>query len=265
MPNKYSYYEAYYVKANKKKIRPFKMLVFLSAIFAVSLTIFVSVIFSDFLSINVFSFSSTNLLSDTTYYAIELGEYSSREEAVSISSLYKSSTAAGYILKDGNMYRVLASAYKSKKDAENVLEKIINNVSTANIYEINVTSVNFSREIVKENKAEIVNAVNLFSHCYNSLYELSVKLDSGEISEREVLLEVEDLDKTCEDVVSNFKKSYKNSVEMEIVYTEIYLEKLTESVDELIEILSTEQQVNSAIKETYFKIIYSYINFAKEL
>ncbi len=64
-------------------------------------------------------------LAERTTYALQMGAYSRQENAQAQSNALKAIGAAGYVLQDGERYRVLASAYKDAESADKVAAQLL--------------------------------------------------------------------------------------------------------------------------------------------
>lgn len=75
-------------------------------------------------------------LPEKTFYALQIGVYADEENAKAQSSALKKIGAAGYILKDGERFRVLASAYQDKESAAKVADQLTREGIESRIYTI---------------------------------------------------------------------------------------------------------------------------------
>lgn len=60
-----------------------------------------------------------------TLYALQIGSFESEENAIKQAQSLREVGAAGYVLKDGARYRVLAAGYNAKADCESVQTRLI--------------------------------------------------------------------------------------------------------------------------------------------
>ena len=79
------------------------------------------------------------------YYAVEVGSYASESTALYFASTIKKRGGAGGIFYDGS-YRVFASVYLSKEDAQSVAQKMLDSDLNGKMYvfEFKKTKIDFS-------------------------------------------------------------------------------------------------------------------------
>ena len=121
-------------------------------------------------------------LPESTWHALQLGVFETEEAARKASDVFRGRGAAGYIWMDGR-YRVLASVYPSKADAQLVREQLSerHGIDTY-LYTVSCPAVHM-RVNGMQGQLEILEAA--FEHASGvavQLYERAVALDRQEIS-----------------------------------------------------------------------------------
>lgn len=82
-------------------------------------------------------------------YMLQMGVFSSKENAMKLSSALKERGAAGYIYEDNSsegkvVYRVIASGYTDKESASNVRDRLIEEGTDCTVYSINPINAVFN-------------------------------------------------------------------------------------------------------------------------
>ena len=70
------------------------------------------------------SFTSTLDVPSISCFALQMGVFSSKDNADKLSEEMRSKGAGGYVYSDGSVYRVLASCYQSESEARTVKERL---------------------------------------------------------------------------------------------------------------------------------------------
>lgn len=83
-------------------------------------------------------------LSGMHVYVLQMGVYRSEDGARETADAYKKRGAGGYIMKDGDEYRVMASAYSDKDEARIVRDRLSKDGIDTAIHEISLGSISFS-------------------------------------------------------------------------------------------------------------------------
>ena len=120
------------LKINRKKPKFFTL-------FTAFASFFIIVFFANIFS-SLITPGSINLNRGERYflgkelYAVELVSFDNVAEANEASETYKRQLAAGYVVNDKGTYRVLASAYKTRTNAESVVSNLKQSSIDANIF-----------------------------------------------------------------------------------------------------------------------------------
>jgi len=122
------------------------------------------------------------------YYAVEVGSYSTVEEARAAGDVYRDRGAGGFVINDGS-YRVIVAVYKNKEDADSIIEKLINDGLSGTIYEIKGAKVNFDK--FGDIGPDLEAAALYCEKMYGQLYDLSNRLDKLEITENDAKIEIQ--------------------------------------------------------------------------
>lgn len=260
-------YSKYYYKPQKntsrKKVRAKFSVVFFMALLVLVVGFF-SYAFSNFLTIGKIVNINTNFISSgKTIYAISLETENSLEEATKKAQEYKLKGGAGYVFKDGTLnYKILSSAYSSKKDAQSVSNNLIESGISAEIVELNFLPINLKISLNSKESETLKKGINLFYSNYLSLYELGNKFDQNKLDEVSVKKEINYMISDNSDVIEEISKTFSTSNNIAVLYSKIYLGQINKTLNKL---LTTENLLSSEIKNSYFEIIFQYLSLQDEI
>ena len=198
-------------------------------------------------------------------YCVELANFTNVAEASEASEEFKQQLAAGYVFNDSGTYRVLASAYKTRANAESVIENLKQNEIDASIFVVDMQALYLDLELKNEEKIALKECLNLFYDTYLKIYDLSMKLDKSEITLEQAQIELLSLKTDSEQIINNFNTKLEIPKTSEIIYTKIYLNTYLDHLNDLIATSQTNSSYSGQVKDTYFKVIFDYINLKTEL
>jgi len=257
-----------YEKNNKKQKNKLPNKIFLTSIIIVGLAIlvFFANLFSGIVTPGRINLNRGDKYSlEHNLYSVELGNTNNIGEANEMSVNFKEQLAAGYVVNDKGNYRILASMYKNKSNAENVVQNLKNSGVDANIYEIKIPAIYLDLQLENSEKENLKNAFKFWYETYEALYNLSISLDKSEITKEQCSIEMMNLKNNLQNKVNAFNESLKAAKLTQVIYTKIYANMLLEKMNDLLEQDNLSTLYSSKIKETYFKIIYDYISLKTEL
>ena len=149
---------------------------------------------------------------NNTFYFLEISRYLNYADASKLSNEIQAKGGAGYVYFDGQ-YRVFASLYLNKTDAEKVCENLKLDYSTAKVFEYE-----YKRNLNLNNlsTAQKKSAKNLIEHgneTLNQIYENIVAFDKAEINQNNLLLNFKTIknnfDECCKDFNLAFDENSK--------------------------------------------------------
>ena len=268
---KAGYIEDYIYKkeVNTKKRKRVKLLKFF-VLRSVLLSFFIIVFFANIFS-SLITPGTINLNRGERYflgqklYSVELASFDNIAEATEASENYKQQLAAGYVVNDKGIYRVLASAYKTRTNAESVIENLKQNEIDASIFVIDMPTLYLDLELTNEEKLALKECFELFYDSYLKIYELSMKLDKSQITLDQAKVELLALKSDSEQIINNFNEKIEIPKTSEIIYTKIYMNTYLDHIDNLIAASQASSIYSGQVKETYFKVIFDYISLKTEL
>lgn len=101
------------------------------------------------------SFTSTLDVPSISCFALQMGVFSSKDNADKLSEEMHSKGAGGYVYSDGSVYRVLASCYQSESEARTVKERLISEGTDCAIYAMATPTVTFSITADQQQTAQL--------------------------------------------------------------------------------------------------------------
>jgi len=192
-------------------------------------------------------------------YAIQLGAFTSKENAEAAAREIQAKGAAEYILYD-KYFRVLAMGYASQDDAQKVKQQLGEEGIESQIYSILVPGVNMEITASAEKVSSIKTAFSTWIDRTKALEDMVKKLDTSAIS-------VEDAKKGIEVTIDEFDsileqlKAYSATQESNHVLAglqRLYQEGI-ESLSKIFEGNVSDRVANSSkIKYTYIDMVCRY-------
>ncbi|MBQ2661469.1 MAG: SPOR domain-containing protein [Clostridia bacterium] len=137
------------------------------------------------LSSNKNSVTSDITLPGTTLYTLQMGIYSSQENASKKAETLKTQGGAGYVLQDGDKFRVLSAGYTSNDDAKTVKDRLMADGIDCALFTLSAEEYTFKISTDKENTSSLSLAFSAFKTAQDSLSNAILDFDikSQSISE----------------------------------------------------------------------------------
>ncbi len=138
-------------------------------------------------------------LESRTYYTLQLGAFSSEQNAEKLAGELKGRAAAGYVYSDEGLYRVLAAAYESRDDARAVKEQLMaQNGLDSKVNELVLPAVVLRVNAGEEQFSVVQDAFAAADSACSELFEICEGFDKGELSAAQVAGRLNDLAASCE-------------------------------------------------------------------
>lgn len=255
----------YNYKPQKYSKKGNKVFAILFVLLCVSVVIFFSISFSNFLVVGkVVNINSSYLLDTKTLYALSLDSVNSLEEANKKSLEQQKQGGAGFVYTVSNSYYLVSSIYASQKDAQKVLENLKSSNIFAKVIKINLPAINLKVSLNSNSTKILSDGLNLFYQNYQSLYNYSLDFDKQNIDLIKLKSLIKDRQNQNLKIINEFSSHFEKSSNIAILYTKIYLNKLNQSLENL-QLQDESVNLSSQIKQTYCKIINEYLNLCKEI
>lgn len=237
----------YYQKKKKPKSGKSKTIAVLGLILCFCATLLLADYFSGGYILADFD-QSVNASENSSYYCVQTGMYSDLKTAELYAENVKSRGGAGYVYYDG-MYRVVASVYTGALQAKTVAEKMEHVGVDSTVFSI--THSPFSDNSLSAQTRDELNSLSTYAdYCYQTLYNLSNELDTGKISNSDILSSLNAL-------TTYLENSKAKADEIEFSTTASALSSKIKGAIEIIKNVS--QTVNSSsLRYAYCSIIFNY-------
>ncbi len=220
-------------------------------------------IFSSLISNDKSIFSSGKIrVSNTTMYAVSVGQFETEQQAQTISQQISSQGGAGYVYHSGD-YFVFTSLYDSIVDAKSVVEKLKTDQVQAKIVNINIPAITLSYK--GKSREDILTCIEFFKQAYQELYSLSIEYDSGKITTLQVKDKIVQLVAKSKQILNQSSRLVSKENKPQLLLLENKLMSVNLVLQNLYDFQPQGLYFNSAIKYTYFKIILLNIEYAKQV
>lgn len=193
------------------------------------------------------------VLPESVWYTIQTGIFSSEAAAIEKAGAYTDRGAPGYVLRDGDKFRVLIACYGQKEDASTVRARLDEhqNVETY-LYEWVTPSLTM-RLSGMAGQLDVVEAgLTLMSQAATLLRDQAANLDSGETTLPEAREWIEQLGQQIalwqDTAAKRFSRPYPALVEREMALAEGFAARqavLLEAADDSATLLSAEMKLQA--------------------
>lgn len=199
-----------------------------------------------------------------SYYAVEIASFNDIDSARITSEEIRASGGSGYVIHDNELYRVIAEIYAEEKQAASVSAKLNLAGYVTSVYKIEFKEINYSlfpisvRNITR-------NVMKYQEIMYQTLYEVSQKLENAEIDFGTAKVEI----KALKSQISNMLVEYESNVDNEIdnkyvLKVRMQLNAMAGALDNLCgdsvnndRLLSDIRYINSTIINTHKALVNS--------
>ena len=250
----------YFYKNRKNKTHQKKWL-FVLFLFVCSLcSIFGS--FFVFSLVDVTSALSLNkylLFNEKSYFAVSIKSAQSYNELGKDVNTLKLQDGAGYVLKNGDKFFLIANVYATKNDAQSVLEKL--NIESASVVEIRLEKLIISSEYSSKQIEALKNALCLVNDAYNSLSNIVISLDRGEILDAEARQKLKLFEETCRVKKESFSNAFQNDYQNLTTRVKIFLSETISNISSL----AISQNLSSDIKYQTVSILSSFVSLQENV
>ncbi len=125
-------------------------------------------------------------------YLVQAGAFSKAENADQFAVTLRDAGSAGYVLQT-DYYRVIATAFDSQYDAEQVKNTLASQSASAQIYELSFGQMTFTVTAQEEDMQTITSALSNWPQLIQSLLTMIRKTEAGEISAQEATVSLKEI------------------------------------------------------------------------
>ncbi len=153
-------------------------------------------------------------------FILALGGYSDMTLARQSAELVKDRGGAGYVKKSEEQIEIIYAVYPDEQSANDVLEKI--GEKGVYVTQIEIASSKLSW-CASQDKEAVLDALEYFDLCFDTLYETANLLNSASISQNDAKIKIRVLYAQIEEIKSCFYQNIQNSNEEEITQIKLAL------------------------------------------
>ena len=234
-------------KNKKRKARGF--FAFILIMISCVTVFFVANAFSNILAFSTVSLYKARSATAKSFnvFMININNFEKEDDAKKFAAEIKLAGGAGYVMYDLG-YNVIASAYLSSTDAQSVLEKVKLTYDTATVKLVEINRCELENIVDDEQEKCVQKALDLFKNTYKSLYDLSVKLDSSQITSADVKIELTALLESASDISASFRNYASKITETSYSLTQAKVNQVVELLNDLVESSLTSMRLSALLK-----------------
>ena len=193
------------------------------------------------------------------FYFVEIASFQTYSKASTLANEIKQQHGAGYIYYDYN-YKVLATYFTSKSDAEKVVSNLVESYPNAKVYTLQVTKKLKLKSLNKQ-QVEIVGKLNSkLQETINILSNASMLLDKQELSLNKFIHQTNEILNSFSDLYENFLNLFKQNSTHNV--TKEHLENIQTNLTHLTNV-KDEQYLHNNLKFKLIDIVINFANFLK--
>lgn len=112
-------------------------------------------------------------------FALQMGAFSSEENANALAQNIQERGGGGYVYNDGSIYRVLATGYSSEAEAKTVKDRLISEGSDCTVYAISSPAVTFNITAEEAESQSISQGFSALCSAQAALAKACIDYDNG--------------------------------------------------------------------------------------
>lgn len=198
-------------------------------------------------------------LDSRTYYTLQMGAFSSEQNAQKLAAELKGKAAAGYIYFDNGLYRVIAAAYESQEDAKAVKEQLMAQSGLdSKVNELVLPTVALRVTADEAQFNAVKDAFSAAETTCSALFELCEGFDKGELSPAMVSSKLNDLATACE---TPAKALENDAVEL----SSLLLGMAKDMRDCAAKNGENTVEFSASLKYTQIKVVCAFSDFLKQM
>lgn len=169
------------------------------------------------------------------------------------------SGGAGYVLRDGEKYFLLASVYDSSESAQKVCQNLTDYDAVS--VQIDLPRLVLSADYSSQQISVLKYCLNAVGRAYQSLAEISQSFDRGEILEGEAKQKLQVFGASCQEDKANLSNVFGSNCDNVVVCAKIFLSEAISAIS------ATNLSTNFAsdIKSCLLDIIFDFVSFQKNI
>lgn len=210
--------------------------------------------FSSSLSLDFAGNQNLPIIKQTSIYLVYFAKSQVQAEAETLSLDYP--MGAKYVLKSGEYYYVVHSAYENENDAVMLIKSFEKKLLKADILDLDFPEIFIEDIFSQEQRSLFVDSFSLFFETFRSLSDLAIGFNSGVYDENTINLKIKSLTTKIEKNNEKYYKTFSKTCDPKTIAIGEYLADLLEAVS----LTSTNSLWHTAIE-----ILEIYSNLTKEM
>ncbi len=204
-----------------------------------------------------------------TCYMLQMGSFSTEENALAQATLLKTMGGGGYVMLDGDRYRVLAGGYTTKETAEEVRDRLKNDGVDCMVYPFTTASASFRVTAAEDRLESVKSGFQALANAQNTLSATSMRYDAstGDVDEgKAACAEIASTLKTGMEVLSGYADSDSEVLKKLLACYDTYeneLNALAESNAQTLVAFSAQIKYTQLyLTHEYFKLMEAFSSVA---
>ena len=250
-------YQVYEVKSSKSGGFGFAFLI-CGILLAISVcNIFSYAFFSSGISLVSGKGRNTN-----NYYAVEIANFDTYNEASEFATTLQSKGGAGYVTYN-KKYKVLSSLYLTYNDAKSVADNIKGDYPNACVYEIDFPDIEVPDDINKEQQNVITTSFAVTKSAIATMTNIYLGLDKGEIKDTTARTMLYTLYDDCVAQADSVRIAFHSLDTAKYLKHKMYLTDFASNLAEISNLDLKGMELSQIIKYQQIKCVFLYITMAK--
>lgn len=198
--------------------------------------------------------SKTISIDANTVYALQVGVFDQEQNAEDMAQSLRSKGGAGYIVKEGESYRVLISAYKTEAEAQNVKTRLVDEQKLdSKLYNIATEKVNIELSAPEEFLSQLEEAIQKSSETHDALLDLSLAYDKGEKTIDQVKDELKSLQENGKKIADAMGQIDQTGTVAAVSSIKTFYSRAESALGKLLD-AETQVTMSSGIKSAYLDV-----------
>ncbi len=204
-------------------------------------------------------------LEGANFYALQMGAFKSEDNARTEADTVRARGGAGYVFFDGELYRVLASAYASEAEAKDVRESLKADMIESGVFPIDIAEVDLRVTAGANVVSAMTGAVDSLKKAREDMTALSIAVDREEKTQAEAAEEAAAIREGMQAALDELKAE-AGSDNAVISSLEGTMEKMLGDLNQLAsEADGSKLDFSSRMKYTQIGIIADTVEFITEI
>ncbi|HWR18336.1 MAG TPA: SPOR domain-containing protein [Clostridia bacterium] len=204
-----------------------------------------------------------------TSYMLQMGSFSTEENALAQATLLKTMGGGGYVMLDEGRYRVLAAGYTTKESAEEVRDRLKNDGVDCMVHPFTTASASFRVTAAEDRIEGVKSAFQALADAQSALSTTSMRYDAttGDVDEgKAACLEIASKLKTGMEVLSGYADSDSEVLKRLLACYDTYESQLNalaqSNADSLVAFSAQIKYTQLYLTHEYFKLMEAFSSVA---